>query len=425
MDSRYEAARNYIKKSWPFSIKITYFLLNFFIAWSLTLIIKTPELSPSAVHTLFILIFALALWVSEAIPPFAVGILIISYLVVTMGSIYFNPEPEDVGKYVNTWSSPVIWLLLGGFFIAAAMEKTGLDLQLLRFALSLASEKPSRILLTFMATAMISSMIMSNTATTAMMIACITPFLENLDPDDPFGKSLLLGIPAAASLGGMGTIIGSPPNAIAVGALANIGIKVDFLTWMLYGFPLAVVTTLGFWYLLSRKLPAKQERINRENIYKKIPQKRSSNKNRMVVIITLILTVGLWLTGPLHGIPVAAVSAIPIMFLTVSGILKGKHMRALPWDTLMLVAGGLALGVAITESGLANYFISMFRVEDTPMILIVIVFAYITMAFSNIMSNTAGYHNSCSNCLNSIGRKRIRGCNYHWLISFHRALFAG
>ena len=142
-----------------------------------------------------------------------------------------------IDPYVQTFSSSVIWLMLGGFFLAAAMTKTKLDQALFRFTLKISGTNPRNLLIGLMLTTMVASMLMSNTATTAMVIAAIMPLLMSLGKNSGFAKALLLGIPIAAATGGMGTIIGTPPNAIAAGALENAGITIDFIDWMKYGVP--------------------------------------------------------------------------------------------------------------------------------------------------------------------------------------------
>ncbi|HMN90352.1 MAG TPA: DASS family sodium-coupled anion symporter [Saprospiraceae bacterium] len=388
MDSRFDALKLFRKGlKWLFGEKIGFFFVALFAALWLTNVTKSDNFSQSAVYTLFLVYFSVGLWLLEAIPPFAVGLLIIGFQVTMLGSSYFNTHPEDVSKYVNTWASPVIWLMLGGFFIAEALRRTQLDRMLFRFATSFFGNSPSRILLGIMLTTLVLSNIMSNTATAAMMIASVMPFLDTLAKNDTFKKAMLLGIPTAAALGGMGTIIGSPPNAIAAGAMSAYGASVNFVEWMAYGVPVSLIITFAFWKLLLRRYPPQVAAIKIHHEH--IPHTAEVRLQRRIVIITLVVTLGLWLTSPLHRIPVAGVSVIPIVFLTITGILGAEDMRGLPWDTLMLVAGGLSLGVAITETGLAEHYISLVRMDGVPTTLILLGFGLITVLFSNIMSNTA------------------------------------
>ncbi len=363
------------------------FVLSFLIASGLTYLIKDSSFTEAQSSVLFILLFAIGLWVTEAIPPFAVGILIIGYLVFTMS----NVETENANQYLQTWSDSVIWLFLGGFFIAEAMKKTALDQSLLKVIVGKLGEQPKYILLGLMLITAFLSMLMSNTATTAMMIASITPITLSLGKEAPLTKALLIGIPTAAAIGGMGTIIGSAPNAIAVGALEGVGIKISFLEWMLVGIPVSVVLIFTFWVALQKKYRIKRKSLDLSFLQKtklEIDESISNTQVRvtMIIILTSLL---FWLTSQWTGIPVSAVSGIPIVGFTMFGILDADDMRKLPWDTLMLVAGGLALGLAVQQQGLTDYFITFIAIEDLNFYVLAIVFAFITVIFSNIMSNTA------------------------------------
>jgi sodium-dependent dicarboxylate transporter 2/3/5 len=363
------------------------FVLSFLVALVLSYLIKDSSFTEGQTSVLFILLFAIALWVTEAIPPFAVGILIIGYLVFTIS----NLESENVKQYVQTWSDSVIWLFLGGFFIAESMKKTALDQSLLKIIVPKLGEQSKNILLGLMLITAFLSMLMSNTATTAMMIASIAPITLGLGKDAPLSKALLIGIPTAAAIGGMGTIIGSAPNAIAVGALDGIGIRISFFEWMLIGVPVALVLVFIFWVALLKKYQIKRKSLDLsflQNTKSKTSADISKTQIRITVIIILTSLV-FWLTSQWTGIPVAAVSGIPIVGLTMFGILDADDMRKLPWDTLMLVAGGLALGLAVQQQGLTDYFISFIDVQSLNFYVLSFIFALLSVIFSNIMSNTA------------------------------------
>ena len=363
------------------------FVLSFLIALGLTYLLKDQSFTEGQTSVLFILLFAIGLWVTEAIPPFAVGILIIGYLVFTMS----NLETENVTQYLQTWSDSVIWLFLGGFFIAEAMKKTTLDQTLLKIIVGKLGEKSKFILLGLMLITAFLSMLMSNTATTAMMIASIAPITNSLGKEATLTKALLIGIPTAAAIGGMGTIIGSAPNAIAVGALEGIGIRISFLEWMLIGIPVAIILIFIFWGALLKKYQIKSTSLDLSFLQKtKQEMDESISKTQIRVTLIIILTSLLfWLTSQWTGIPVSAVSGIPIVGFTMFGILDADDMRKLPWDTLMLVAGGLALGLAVQQQGLTDYFISFIDVQDFNFYLLALMFAILSVIFSNIMSNTA------------------------------------
>ncbi len=369
-------------------------LIKFFlclgVAAGLVFILKVPEFTVSQIYVLFILFFAIGLWVTEVIPPFATGLLIIAFLVFSLGNPNFNPETQDIARYANTFSSSVIWLMLGGFFLASAMSKTALDAALFRFTVKLSGTNPRNIVIGLMATAMIASMLMSNTACTAMIIASVMPLLTSLGPKSGLGKAVLLGVPIAASTGGMATMIGSPPNVIAAGALENAGLSISFLEWMVYGAPVALVLTAVCCTALILVYVKDKTPISLAFL-ETVKEDMSAEMKiqRKIVLVIITVTVSMWLTGELHGISVAGVSAIPIVFLTLTGILTGKDVRTLPWDTLFLVAGGLSLGVALHHNGLLSYYADKMSSLSLSQITFMLFFAYATMAFSNIMSHTA------------------------------------
>lgn len=375
--------------------KIIYFLLSIIFAFGLTYLLYNSDLDKAQVYVLFLLFLSIGLWITEAVPPFTVGLLIFGFLVFALGGYYHEIDPDNankyVQKYVETWSNSVIWLMLGGFFMAEAMQKVGLDKTLFKLTISKFGSKPRFVLLGIMLVTAIFSMIMSNTATTAMMIAAVIPFIDTLDKEAPFSKALLIGIPAAASLGGMGTIIGSPPNAIAVDALNNHGIMFGFLEWMIIAFPIAILLVVVFWGFLIKKYVPRVSTIDLGflNDVDISSSSRLFMMKKRFVLAVLLLTLTLWLTSNLHGIPASAVSLLPIMLLTMFRIVSGDDVRKLPWDTLMLVAGGLSLGLAIKETGLAEYYVSLLSDYNLNFYVLVGAFSIMTVVLSNFMSNTA------------------------------------
>ena len=385
---------NKIYKRINWQSRLTMFVVSLLIGFAGVYLLKDDSFTDPQTNVMFILFFAIALWVTEAIPPFAVGILIVGYLVFSLG----YQEAEDVKQYVDTWSDSVIWLFLGGFFLAEGMKKTKLDAALLRITVPKLGNQSKYILLGLMMITGILSMLMSNTATTAMMIATISPILTQFGKSAPITKSLLIGIPTAAAIGGMGTIIGSAPNAIAVGALEGIGISISFIEWMLIGVPVSLLLIFIFWKALLLKYTFKAKTLSLDflsNEQTKIDDEddhgetQHQKKQQRIMLVILGITLFFWLSSQWTGIPVAMVSGIPIVGLTMLGIVDSDEVRQIPWDTLMLVAGGLALGLAVQQYGLADYFISLVAFENINIYVLYLVFGLITVILSNIMSNTA------------------------------------
>lgn len=367
---------------------IIFFLGSLVVALTLTFLLKEPSFTDSQVYVLFLLFFAIGLWITEAIPPFAVGLFIIAYLVYTFGNPNLNSTPEKIDRYVTTFASSIIWLLLGGFFMAAAMTKTGLDKRLLGLTLKLSGTKPTNILIAVMFTTLIFSMLMSYIATAAMMLAAIMPLLRSLGKSN-FSKALLLGISLASAIGAMGTIIASSSNAIAAGLIEDAGLSIDFLTWMKYGLPIAILLTALCCYILNRLFIKKAERVSLDFLMQDFSRSTESITQRIIVSIIVIITVLFWMTTSFHGIRTAAISAIPIVGLTVTSVLSADDIKKMPWDTLLLVAGGLSLGEAIESTEILNHYIYQLQNMSISPFLLILILAYIAMIFSNVSSNIA------------------------------------
>jgi len=367
-----------------------YFLLSLGVALGLQHFLSDPSFNDSQNYVLFLLFFCIGLWLTEAIPAFAVALFTMAFLGFALGDARFNSEPQNIRKYIDTFSSSVIWLMLGGFFLGEAMTKTKLDFDLLRFALKISGKAPKRILLGMMLTTMLISTIMSNTATTAMMIAATMPLLRLLGKNSSLAKGLLVGIPLAATVGGMATIIGTPPNAIAAGALENAGIQMDFMTWVYYGAPLVLILIVVGYFTVRLAFLKKDEAVSLDFLEEqKEAFPKELRKQRLIVLIIIMVTVGFWLTSSIHHLSVSAVSAIPIVFLTMLGIITGSDVRKMPWDTLLLVAGGLSLGLALEETGLLDHYAKLITQLKVPHIVFICILGYATMVVSNVMSGTA------------------------------------
>lgn len=367
-----------------------WFLVSLGVALGVTLVVDEPSFTDSQTYVLFLLFLAMGLWITEAIPPFAVGLLIIAFLVFALGNPRFNSEPQDIAKYANTFSSSVIWLMLGGFFLAEAMTKTRLDAALFAFTLRISGTRPRSILFGLMLTTMLASMLMSNTACTAMVIAAVMPLLKNLGRDAPLTKATLVGVPLAASMGGMGTLIGTPPNLIASGMLENANLQIDFVTWMYYGVPLALLLTGMGWLVLVLFFVRANTPVSLDFLESGEDDVTPEfERQRIITIVVASVTLLLWMTSELHGVRVAAISAIPIVSLTMTRVIQGGDVRRLSWDTLLLVAGGLSLGLALQETGLLKHYADGIAGLAVSKLAILAIFAFATMAFSNIMSNTA------------------------------------
>lgn len=390
-DSRLSAKRKFKRIRWPFTRNIT--LLTLIILGCIlfgNFILPSEIYSPVLKNALIILLIAALLWITEAIPPFAVSFLIMGLSVFFLGSLAPMEITPDWEKYVGTWSSPVIWILLGGFMLAIGSQTTKFDRKFSRFVIGSFGNKPYKLILGVMLTTGVLSMFISNTATTAMMITIVLPLISKYGPYEPFGKSMLIGIASAATFGGMGTVIGSSPNAIALGILQSEGYDFTFIDWMIPGVPAAFSLIFISWLLLRYlfKSDLKYVELETREVEGISDSDRNTTENQVIVVLTFILTISLWMTSTLHDIPVAVISLIPVVTFTAAGIVRSEEIRLIPWDTLILVSGGLTLGIVINDSGLANFFVEMIP-EFRHYILVILFLVFITSLVSNIMSNTA------------------------------------
>jgi len=351
------------------------------------------ELSAAPVRMLFILVLAAQLWLFEVVPAYSVGVLVIALQILLLGnpqSGVFARTADDWQTFVVVLGHPLIWLFFGGFVLAAAIGRTGLDRSLTRRLLRLSGSSPPRLLFGVMMGSVLFSMIMSNTATTAMMLALTAPVVASLAEESRYARALLLGVPFAANIGGMATLIGSPPNAIAAGALADVpGQAIGFLTWMIYGLPPAVVLFVIAWLYLYLRYPmAGSEQLE---LAPPPPEGEGGPPRwqRQVTIGTLGVTLLLWMTGEWTALPTAVVSFLPITVLTATGILRDRDVRQLPWDILLLLAGGLALGNGVRDTGLADWLVAGLPLERAGELGVVFLLCYATLFLSNLMSNTA------------------------------------
>lgn len=393
LDTRHAAAMllGPIKRSVPAAL----FKVCFGVALA-ALIAFVPEhtgLSVGGQRTLFTLILASWLWLTEAIPSFAVGMLVIALNVALLGSprgAWAAGNVDAWVEFVAPWGSPLLWLFFGGFVLSAAASKTGLDRRFAGLVLTRFGDQPNAILAGVMLITFITSMFMSNTATAAMMLAMLAPLLQRYR-EDGFSRALVLGTAIAANIGGMGTIIGTPPNAIAAGALMATK-PIGFAEWMFVGLPPAMLLGVLGWIYLVKAHESSLKRVQLNFDHEDVdddPQDELQPWHRTVAMLTILGTIIMWLTSSLHGIPNAVVAVMPIAILTVTGILDERDIRGLSWDVLLLLAGGLSLGVAVAKTGVADWLILQLPISGLALLPLGIALAYLTSVLSNVMSNTA------------------------------------
>ncbi|MBR5876081.1 MAG: SLC13/DASS family transporter [Akkermansia sp.] len=286
-----------------------------------------------------------------------------------------------------TFADPIILLFLGGFFLADAATKYRLDVNLARVLLKPFGTNPKYVLLGLMTVTAVFSMFMSNTATAAMMLALLTPVLALFKPEDRGRAAFALCIPVGANVGGIGTPIGTPPNAIALKFMQDIGLDVSFGKWMAFGIPFVVVMLLVAWFVLLKMFPISQKSLD---LSTELKGKFLKTPKAFIVYITFIVTILMWvIPKEYHGLDSNSVAIIPIAVFSITGVITKKDLKAMSWDVLWLVAGGFALGVALSETNLAKDMINAIPFGTWDSTILLIGASCICLFMATFMSHTA------------------------------------
>ncbi|MGI9273648.1 MAG: SLC13 family permease [Endozoicomonas sp.] len=364
------------------------FLVIFFLPHG---IIPIDGITVSGQRVLAIFVVATLLWVTELVPAYATSLMILGLLSTTVSNsspffLRVGLDAESMLSYkeiLASFAAPVVILFLGGFFIAIAATKYKLDINMARVLLKPIGSNYSRVMLGLMGITAIFSMFMSNTATTVMMLTLLTPLLKNMDHNDQGVKGMIMAVPIAANLGGIGTPIGTPPNAIAFRYLTG-EYAMSFGSWMLFAIPLAFILIIISWRLLRRAYPTGIREINLEidSVFDKSPK-------AYIVYATTAATVLLWITSSVHGVNSYVVAMLPVIVFSMTGITNTQDIRQINWDVLWLIAGGIALGYGLEKSGLASAIVHSIPFDTLGILPVLFLLAIVAMVMATFMSNTA------------------------------------
>ncbi|HBQ36060.1 MAG TPA: Anion transporter [Rhodobacteraceae bacterium] len=332
---------------------------------------------------LAVTVFAAVLWITEAL-PLPVTALLVPVGLAAMGVF----EAKDA---FTSFGSPVLFLVLGGYALAVAVEANNVDQWLARHILGLAGTKTIGLLAAFMATSAVLSMLISNTATTALLIPVAAGVLAHQKTDHNLSRLLMLGVAYGASIGGVATITGSAPNAIAAGLL-----DISFVQWMAYGLPISLTMLVVALFILLWAFPPKEKQIcavQQDEIV------LTASAKRTLWVAGLILV--LWLTGPalarMSGLPAAflgsaSVAIIAVALLVATGCTTWKALeKGVHWGVLLLLGGGLSLGRGLTDSGAADWLAQLLtaHVEDWAFLALKLMLVAIAVFATELISNTA------------------------------------
>ncbi len=386
------------------------------VLFCIILLIPTPEhIRPEAMSVLAIAVLMAIWWISEAIPIPATALLPI-FLFPSLGIM-------DGSLVTQSYAHHLIYLFLGGFLIAVTIEKWNLHRRMALYTIKFVGTSPNRIILGFMLSSAGLSMWISNTAATMMMLtigfAVLKQVVDKIDSDPEleintrpehfhFGIALMLGIAYAASIGGIATLIGTPPNAILAGIIENqFGQTISFLNWMIFALPLSIIMLIITWYYLTHiaypseidHLPGGKETIQHE--LKSLGQMSREEKSVLFIFCSVAL---LWI---LRGLVDAdkfnmvkdstiAMGGALLLFIIPSNFKKHEFLLdwqtalKIPWDILILFGGGFALAKGFNDSGLTMVIAEQLNVlQGSNLLLIIAVVTGVVIFLTEITSNTA------------------------------------
>jgi len=374
----------------------------------ITLLTPVPfeGMSPEAWYTLGLALWMATWWISEATP-----VAVTAFLPLIVAPIV-GIAPIKVAT--ASYSHPLIFLFLGGFFISIAMERWNLHKRIALKAMSLVGIKPSHQIGGLMLVTAFLSMWMSNTATAVMMLPIALSIIEmvkqkqSADGKDDYSKAMLLAIAFSASIGGLATLIGTPPNALMAAYLSDsYDIEIGFAQWMIIGVPLSTVLLVLCWFILTKFCYQVNdgEQVDTSSMFKeKLQQLGKMSKGEKLVLFFFSFAALGWIFRPLlvkitglaiSDTGIAMFVALMLFVVPVDSkkdirILAWDDTKKLPWGVLLLFGGGLALAGLIKKSGLAGFIATQLEATSSIPVLGAILIVTITILFlTEVTSNTA------------------------------------
>lgn len=338
-----------------------------------------------------LLIFAAVMWATEAIPLYATSLLI-PFLIVPLG-ILRNDDGSPMyakaaaSQVFHSMFSGTIMMLLGGFSLAVALSKYGIAKAFASHVLSRAGTRPRWVLLAIMAVATFLCMWISNVATPVLCFSLIDPILRTLPDDSPVAPCLLLGIALASCIGGMTSPISSPQNIVT---LQYMNPNPGWGIWFGVALPIAILSVLTSWGILllvyrpGRAVP---------HLNKIKPTRGRVTKTQVFVMLITVLTIALWCAESSiesHIGDTGVIAAIPLFVFFGTGVLNKDDLNAFLWSVVVLAQGGMALGNAVTSSGLLEDIALRIKdgVQHLDPIAILAIFAFLILVFSTFVSHT-------------------------------------
>lgn len=369
----------------------------------MTLVIPAPGgMSESAWLAAGMAFWLATWWATEPIPIPATSLLpIVLIPALGLGSVKEATSP---------YADPVIFLFLGGFVLGLAMQRWNLHLRIALLTLRAMGPQPSHQIAGFMIATAFISMWVSNTATTVMMLPIGLSVIALLQAEhskelDRFANNLLLGIAYAASVGGIATLIGTPPNALLAGFLANNhGIQLGFGQWMLIGLPVSVGMLLFIWWHLTRKgFQIDAQHHSADMLMEELRKLGPLSKGEKMVGLVFLLAAAAWIFQPIivkqlswvNDTTIAMMAAVLLFLIPVDAgkrifVMSWEDSKNLPWGVLLLFGGGLSMANIIKVSGLAEWIAqSLGAFGAWPLLIVIGLVVLVIIFLTEVTSNTA------------------------------------
>lgn len=365
------------------------------------LLLPAPAgMSVLAWRTAALVVLMAVLWMTEALPLTATALL--PFLILPLAGVM------KTGEVAAAYYSPILFLVLGGAFIALAIERTGLHRRLALAILARSGSTAGSLLMAFMIATALISMIVSNTATTLIMMPIAVAVLAaNATPEGETGGlagALPMGIAFAATIGGLATLVGSPTNAISAGLIAkSIGYKIDFLTWSAFGVPVVILAIPMVWAILMQVQAVRADRFDAVVARQGIGSRGEWTVAERRLVPLIVLVVASWVLLPLlsNQLPAGmiedgsiAILGGLLLFLIPDGtgrpLLNWKEANRAPWDVIMMFGGGLALAAGISASGLDDWLgVVLKPLAGVHPVIIALVLVALVILVTEFASNVA------------------------------------
>jgi sodium-dependent dicarboxylate transporter 2/3/5 len=367
----------------------------------LTLLVPAPAgMPPLAWPTAGLVWWMAAWWMTEALPLYATAIL--PFVVLPLVGV------ADANVTASAYYSPIIFLFIGGAFLALAIERTGLHRRVALAILNRAGGTSRQLLLAVMAATALLSAINSNTSTALIMMPMALAMLAacGTAPESKAGMAgaLPMGISFAASLGGLGTLVGSPTNAISVALIEKtLGVRITFAEWALYGMPLVLLAVP-----LAAAIIARVHRLDKDDFDPAAARAAIAGESawtvperRLVPVVALALAAWISLPfieplfpkGSMTDGTIAAIVGLALFILpdgTGRPMLVWKEANRAPWDVVLMYGGGLSLAMGMTASGLAGWMgDQMLPLAAVPLPIVALALVGFLVVVTEFASNVA------------------------------------